>query len=51
MSIELWLQIAIADAEERGFPELKALLEGLSQATLALRAAQFIPLASDQSPR
>ena len=32
---------AIADAERRGLPELKPLLEGLAQATRALRAADF----------
>jgi len=40
MTIELWLKAAIADAERRGLPELKPLLEGLAQATLALRTAQ-----------
>jgi hypothetical protein len=41
MTIEAWLAAAIADAERRGLPELKALLETLAQATRALRAAGF----------
>jgi hypothetical protein len=41
MTVETWLQLAIADAERRGLPELKALLESLAQATRALRRANF----------
>ena len=41
MTIETWLRDAIADTERRGLPELKALLEALAQATLALRRAGF----------
>jgi len=41
MTIEQWLKAAIADAEQRGLPELTPLLEGLAQATRALRAADF----------
>ena len=41
MTIEAWLQAAIADAEKRGLPELKPLLEGLARSTQALRAADF----------
>ncbi|HUR35376.1 MAG TPA: hypothetical protein VM032_16340 [Vicinamibacterales bacterium] len=41
MTVEQWLKAAIADAERRGLPELKPLLEGLAQATRALRAAGF----------
>jgi hypothetical protein len=37
--IEVWLAAAIADAEERGLPELKPLLESLARSTEALRAA------------
>ena len=40
MTIERWLKAAIEDAERRGLPELKPLLEGLAQATRTLRAAQ-----------
>jgi hypothetical protein len=41
MTVAAWLAAAIADAERRGLPELKVLLEGLAQATRALRAADF----------
>lgn len=41
MTVDAWLASAIADAERRGLPELKVLLEGLAQATRALRAAEF----------
>ena len=41
MTIESWLQAAIADAERLGLPELKPLLETLARATKALRAADF----------
>ena len=41
MTIDSWLKAAIADAEARGLPQLKSLLEGLAQATRALRAADF----------
>jgi hypothetical protein len=39
MTVDAWLNAAIADAERRGLPELKTLLESLAQATRALRAA------------
>jgi hypothetical protein len=39
MTIEYWIQTAIADAERRGLPELKPLLETLARATAALRAS------------
>jgi len=39
MRVDAWLRAAIADAEERGLPELKPLLEDLALATGALRAA------------
>jgi hypothetical protein len=41
MTIESWLQAAIADAEQRGLPALTPLLETLARATRALRAADF----------
>ena len=40
-SIARWLQAAVADAEARGLPELKGLLEGLAESTRALRAADL----------
>ena len=41
MTLESWLQAAIADAERRGLPELKPLLETLARASTALRIADF----------
>jgi hypothetical protein len=41
MTIDSWLQAAIADAAKRGLPELKPILETLAKATTALRAADF----------
>ncbi len=41
MTVDAWLEAAVADAERRGLPELKALLEALARATRALRAADF----------
>ena len=41
MTLEAWLAAAIADAEKRGLPELKPLLESLAQATRILRGAGF----------
>jgi hypothetical protein len=37
MTVESWLAAAIADAEQRGLPELKPLLETLAAATANLR--------------
>jgi hypothetical protein len=37
--VEAWLAAAIADAERRGLPELKPLLETIARSTAALRAA------------
>jgi len=41
MTIDDWLKFSQADAERRGLPELKPILEGLARATTALRAADF----------
>jgi hypothetical protein len=41
MTIDAWLQASLADAEKRGLPELKPILETLARATAALRAADF----------
>jgi hypothetical protein len=40
-SVDRWLRAAVADAERRGLPELTPLLDGLAQATAALRAADW----------
>jgi hypothetical protein len=39
--IEAWLRAAVADADRRGLPELKPLLEGLARSTRQLRAAEW----------
>lgn len=39
MDLKAWLAHAIADAEARGLPELKPLLETLARSTQALRDA------------
>ena len=39
MTVEAWLKAALEDAERRGLPELKALLETLARSTAALRNA------------
>ena len=41
MTIEQWLQTALADADRRGLPALKPVLEALARATQALLAADF----------
>ena len=41
VTMDAWLKAAIADATDRGLPELKPLLESFAQATAALRAADF----------
>jgi len=49
-SIERWLHAAVADAEARGLPELKPLLESLAESTRVLRAAElsgFSPTSPD----
>jgi hypothetical protein len=41
MTVDAWLEAAIADAGKRGLPELASLLEGLARSTRALRRADF----------
>ncbi len=41
MTIKTWLDNAIQDAERRGLPELRPLLEALAHATSALRTADW----------
>lgn len=41
MTIKLWLENATQDAERRGLPALKPLLEALARATSALRVADW----------
>jgi hypothetical protein len=42
MTVETWLEAAVADAERRNLPELKPILEALARSTAALRAADFV---------
>jgi hypothetical protein len=41
MTIDAWLKAALDDAERRGLPGLKPLLEMLARATKLLREADF----------
>jgi hypothetical protein len=41
MTIDRWLESALADADRRGLPALRPLLEGLARATRALREADL----------
>jgi len=41
MTVDQWLQSALADADRRGLPAIKPILESLARATKALRAADF----------
>ena len=41
MTIKLWLDNAIQDAERRGLPALRPLLETLARSTSALRTADW----------
>jgi hypothetical protein len=41
MTIESWLDAALADVERRGLTALKPLLESLARTTRALREADF----------
>jgi hypothetical protein len=51
MKIDAWLQSAVADAERRGLPELKPLLEALAKSIAAVRAADFnVNASSDAKP-
>lgn len=50
MTVKLWLDQALHDAERRGVPALKPLLETLALATSALRAAEWNESASDETP-
>ena len=41
MTVDQWLQSALADADRRGLPAIKPVLEALARASQALRAADF----------
>jgi hypothetical protein len=41
MTMQAWLENAVRDAERRGLPALRPLLEALARSTAALRAADW----------
>jgi hypothetical protein len=48
VTIKVWLENAEQDAERRGLPALRALLEGVARATSALRTADWNPDATGE---
>jgi hypothetical protein len=50
VTVEAWLNAVTADAERRGLPELKPLLESLARSTRVLREADFNANARGSSP-
>ncbi|MDE3154596.1 MAG: hypothetical protein KGN76_05810 [Acidobacteriota bacterium] len=50
MDIDAWLAAAVADAERRGLPDLKPLLEGIARSTRALRDADWNDRADRPEP-
>ncbi len=50
MTIDAWLKASIADAEDRGVPALKPMLEGLAHSTALLRGADFNMSAQARRP-
>jgi hypothetical protein len=51
MTIKTWLDNAVQDAERRGLPALRPMLEALARATSALRTADWNPDASGVADR
>jgi hypothetical protein len=49
VTIRTWLDMATQDAERRGLPALRPLLETLARATSALRTADWNPDPSGES--
>ena len=41
MTVKVWLENATQDAERRGLPALKPLLEALARSTSSLRVAEW----------
>jgi hypothetical protein len=53
-SVDRWLRAAVEDAKRRGLLELKPLLEGLAQSTVALRTADWndtVPVPGEPAAR
>ena len=51
MTVKTWLENAIHDAERRGLPALRPLLETLARSTSALRSADWNADATGDSDR
>jgi hypothetical protein len=51
MTVDAWLAAALADAERRGLPALKPLLETLAKSVAALRRADEINRARESGER
>ena len=52
MTVGDWLESAVRDADRRGLPALRPLLEGLARATTMLRSADWnIDLSGTTAPR
>ena len=51
MTIDAWLAMALADAERRGLPDIRPLLETLARSLRALRDADFNDRADGDHPR
>jgi hypothetical protein len=51
ITVDSWLEAALADAERRGLPELKPLLESLARTTVSLREADERLRALEVEPR
>ena len=51
MTVETWLEWALADADRRNLPALKPLLESLAGVMHALRNADFNDRADDDRTR
>lgn len=49
MTVKTWLDTAAQDAERRGLPALRPLLEALARSTAALRAADWNADATGES--
>jgi hypothetical protein len=49
VTIKVWLDSAVQDAERRGLPALRPLLESLAQAASALRTADWNADATGES--
>ena len=49
VTVKTWLDTAIQDAERRGLPALRSLLEALARSTAALRTADWNADATGES--